>query len=274
MNVQLRTRAITAVFFVAIMLLGMLFSVWSMAILFLIISSVALWEYYRLMKIPSLYYTIIGLLLGLAIHLGVWHEVGLIQLPYYYASTGIVFTSLLAAIMFIIPVFTEKGNAFNNMAQVFFSQIYLSIPLSTPILVSYANQDFQPFIILAALLIIWLNDSGAYLVGSKFGKHPMAPKISPKKTWEGTIGGWIFGTFTAWVISQYTDILSTGNWIAIGLIVSILADIGDLVESKLKRDANVKDSGDILPGHGGVLDRFDSFIFSQPFIYFIVVILG
>ena len=111
----------------------------------------------------------------------------------------------------------------------------------------------------------WANDVGAYFVGSKFGKTKLFPRISPKKTWEGSFGGVMMTFLTGWLLSLYIIELNLKDWLILALIVSIFGSIGDLVESMLKRSVGVKDSGTILPGHGGFLDRFDAFIFLLPF---------
>ncbi len=120
---------------------------------------------------------------------------------------------------------------------------------------------------ISILSIIWVNDSFAFLVGKNFGKHKLFPSVSPKKTIEGLLGGLVFSLLTGFFISKYNSDFSTLNWLIIAVIVSIIGTIGDLVESKFKRQANIKDSGNIMPGHGGILDRLDSLLFAAPFVY-------
>ncbi|MEO0775984.1 MAG: phosphatidate cytidylyltransferase, partial [Bacteroidota bacterium] len=115
------------------------------------------------------------------------------------------------------------------------------------------------------LLLTWSNDTAAYLVGSRIGKTPLFPRISPKKTWEGSLGGVVITFLIAFLISQWFREHSTKQWLVLAGIVAIFGSTGDLVESMLKRSENIKDSGNLLPGHGGVLDRFDAFIFLLPF---------
>ena len=127
---------------------------------------------------------------------------------------------------------------------------------------------FSPNIVAGILFLTWANDSFAYIVGSKIGKTPFFLRISPKKTWEGTIGGAVFCMLTAGIIAQFFTQLSLLDWLVVGAIVAVFGTIGDLVESLLKRSVGVKDSGSFMPGHGGFLDRFDAFIFCIPFVYF------
>ena len=128
----------------------------------------------------------------------------------------------------------------------------------------FYENSYQPFIVLCLVILIWTNDSFAYLVGKNFGKHKLFPSVSPKKTIEGFIGGVVFSLIASYVIYRYVGEFSLINWLFIGLIASVLGTFGDLVESKFKRQAQVKDSGTIMPGHGGLLDRLDSIIFSSP----------
>lgn len=115
--------------------------------------------------------------------------------------------------------------------------------------------------------MIWANDTFAYLVGRNFGKTKLYEKISPNKTVEGALGGLIAGIIAAFIIAKYVTVLSLTNWIMIAIIVFIFGSLGDLIESKFKREAGVKDSGNFIPGHGGFLDRLDSIVFAAPFVY-------
>ena len=127
---------------------------------------------------------------------------------------------------------------------------------------------YDPSIILGFFILIWVNDSFAYVVGKSFGKQKLFYSISPHKTVEGFLGGLLFCCISASIVSRYIDeTLTTPNWLIIAIIVSVFGTLGDLIESKLKRESNVKDSGKIIPGHGGILDRLDSIIFASPYIY-------
>ena len=127
---------------------------------------------------------------------------------------------------------------------------------------------YDPSIILGCFILIWVNDSFAYIVGKSFGKQKLFYSISPHKTVEGFLGGLLFCCISASIVSRYIDeTLTTPNWLIIAIIVSVFGTLGDLIESKLKRESNVKDSGKIIPGHGGILDRLDSVIFASPYIY-------
>jgi phosphatidate cytidylyltransferase len=133
---------------------------------------------------------------------------------------------------------------------------------------------FSPGIIIGFFILIWANDTGAYLTGMSFGSHKLMERISPKKTWEGLIGGIIIASVVAWFLSGWLGVVDKIHWVVIALIVSFAGTYGDLVESMLKRSTGVKDSGTIMPGHGGFLDRFDSTIVSFPLVYLFISLFG
>jgi phosphatidate cytidylyltransferase len=144
------------------------------------------------------------------------------------------------------------------------------------IVISESAEDvfnFQPYPLLGVILLIWSNDTFAYLGGSLFGKHKMIERISPGKTWEGTIFGILVTFVLNFLVGRYLLNGNTLFWTLLGFVVPVLATLGDLVESMIKREANIKDTGAIMPGHGGILDRFDSLIFVTPFVFVIMKLL-
>lgn len=147
-----------------------------------------------------------------------------------------------------------------------------SMTLAIDLLTNYEN--FSRWNLLGVIFIIWSGDSFAYLVGSWIGKTKLFPSVSPNKTWEGTIGGGVFALITGFLYFYFKEINSASYWMILGVVIYIFGSLGDLVESSIKRFFNVKDSGNILPGHGGFFDRFDSFIFIWPFVYIIHYFLG
>jgi phosphatidate cytidylyltransferase len=172
--------------------------------------------------------------------------------------------------IFVFELYRKKNKPFQNIALTFLGIIYIALPFSLLYLMGfkeYTVTGFKPKIILGFFFLLWTSDTGAYLVGMTLGRHPFFPRISPKKSWEGFIGGVVLTLLIAWVISNYFTFLSTYDWLIIGLIIAVTGAIGDLIESLLKRSLNVKDSGNILPGHGGILDRFDSVIFAAPLVF-------
>lgn len=159
-----------------------------------------------------------------------------------------------------------------NIAYTLLGIFYVTIPFAMLYhLGFYKNHEFgQEYsyqLILGFFFILWMNDTGAYLAGKYLGKHKLFERISPNKTWEGSLGGGIFSIGLAIIIAQYFTHINLTDWIIISLIIVIFGGIGDLVESMLKRSLNIKDSGKLLPGHGGILDRFDGLLISSPFVY-------
>ncbi|MBS1572782.1 MAG: phosphatidate cytidylyltransferase [Bacteroidetes bacterium] len=176
--------------------------------------------------------------------------------------------ALLLLIIAIVTLFRFSKELYFDNGKLIFTVVYLSIPFGLALgIPKYNGTDIlfgsEVFLL---FVLIWSSDSFAYFTGRLFGKHKMAPKISPKKTWEGFAGGFVLTIILGIFIEKYYPELR-GNWIVIGGLVAIFAPLGDLVESQLKRTFGVKDSGNIIPGHGGILDRLDSFIICVPAIY-------
>lgn len=170
----------------------------------------------------------------------------------------------------VITLFKFPKELYFENGKLIFTVVYLALPFGFALgLPKFSMLDPEKTFTLEVFMLfvlIWSSDTFAYLTGKFFGKHKMAPKISPKKTWEGFAGGVVLTLVLGFFVEQYFPELR-GNWMIVGLLVSIFAPLGDLVESQLKRSFAVKDSGNIIPGHGGVLDRLDSFIICAPVVY-------
>jgi len=186
--------------------------------------------------------------------------------------------SLPALILLIVPIveiFRKKENAIQNITYTLTGIVLFAIPFSlfSLILIPFSNQPelYKPEILIGMMVIIWASDSGAYIFGSLIGKHKLAEKISPNKTWEGTIGGTIFSIAIALIYFSFFDYFNTIEIITISLATIVAGTFGDLFESLIKRNFEVKDSGNILPGHGGLYDRFDSLLFAAPVYYILIV---
>ena len=159
---------------------------------------------------------------------------------------------------------------FQNITLNIFGLIYIVSPMSLLHHILIYNEHWFPGMInpiIGMVLLIWTNDTFAYLTGAQFGKHKLLPEVSPKKSWEGFIGGAVMTLVVAWLLSMWLTTLTLRDWIALALIASIIGTIGDLFESMIKRNLGIKDTGNIMPGHGGFLDRFDAFIFCIPFLF-------
>jgi len=191
----------------------------------------------------------------------------------------------LMLLQIIIELYRKQENPFDSLAHTMFSVLYTGIPFSMFPFAAFSRSGlssilphpeimFSPGIIIGFFLLIWSSDTGAYLSGMSFGRHKLWERISPKKTWEGFIGGTVLAIIVAWLLSGWLGVVDRTHWIIIAVIISIAGTYGDLAESMLKRSTGVKDSGKILPGHGGFLDRFDSAILSFPLVYLFISLFG
>ncbi len=178
----------------------------------------------------------------------------------------LIIPALLPFIFFIIELVSKNDKPFKNIAYNLLSLLYISAPFAMLNYVIIENNKYQPELILGILVIIWINDIFAYLTGSVIGKTPLLKRISPAKTIEGFTGGAIAAIISGYIISTFFLQLSYKNWLTISVIIVIFGTLGDLIESMFKRSIDVKDSGKLIPGHGGILDRIDAVLFSLPFV--------
>ncbi|WP_299252722.1 phosphatidate cytidylyltransferase [uncultured Cytophaga sp.] len=271
---NLLQRTITGILGAAFMLFAIWFNYISFIAIFFLVNIFSLYEYYQLLKKSNIGANAsVGTIGGIAIFiLFVLHE------QYLPISTGILLaaTCLLFMVLLLVELFSINEQPLSRVAYTIFGILYISLPLSlfTKIPLDYHGfniQDNFPIyrfeIIYAILFLIWANDIGAYFAGKYFGKHKLFERISPKKTWEGSAGGLLTAILFTYLLYTYIGIFSIPVWIGLCIVTVIAGSLGDLVESMIKRTLNVKDSGTLLPGHGGFLDRFDALIFAIPFIY-------
>jgi phosphatidate cytidylyltransferase len=194
-------------------------------------------------------------------------------------ETGFLSLAILLPVLSLIPaLFSNKTDSLKGSAKIFQALIYVMIPLAAMnylVFPACAGGMYTYRIVLGILIFVWINDTGAYLSGSAFGRHKLIPRISPKKSWEGLIGGTLLTIGASFIMNWIMgDMLAFHNWLVLSVIVSIFGVLGDLTESLIKRNAGVKDSGNLMPGHGGALDRIDSILFVMPFAAAYLAIAG
>ncbi len=225
-----------------------------------------LWECFRIMKFSNGYERWVVFPLALFVFYLFTKRYFNHGFYFDFRLTEILALSLI--LIAVITLFKYTNELYFDSGKLIFTVIYIALPFGFALgLPKYsAMQNYFTQEVFYLFILIWSSDTFAYLTGKFFGKHKMSPKISPKKTWEGFAGGVILTLILAFFVEKYVPNLR-GNWIVVGLLISIFAPLGDLVESQLKRSFGVKDSGNIIPGHGGVLDRLDSFIICAPIVY-------
>jgi len=175
--------------------------------------------------------------------------------------------TIFVQLILIKDLFSEKTIPLFSSKRFIITTFYLSSSFVFLISIANFNNTFTPLLLLGAFILVWINDTFAYIVGKNFGKQKLFESVSPKKTVEGFLGGLFFSCVASYFIANFTEVLDSTSWLILSIIISVFGTLGDLIESKFKRQANVKDSGVIMPGHGGLLDRLDSIIFAAPFIY-------
>ena len=263
-------RTITGAIFVAFIISSAILSPEAFAVLFLFMAIPAYLEFQRLInKENNIQHTIPGVLTALI----VYSLFALYALCYTQKESLWLIVPVVAILTSII-VLTHKQYRLRYILSNVGGIILVVSPLA--LLNLYLNPELipgyhTPWFLLGMFVILWMHDTFAYLTGSLFGRHPLYKRISPKKSWEGSIGGFGFAIIAAYIISIFSPVLECWHWITIAIIVTIFGTIGDLAESWLKRRAGVKDSGSILPGHGGVLDRFDSILLVSPIVYLLIL---
>jgi len=262
-NKELTLRVITGFAGAGLIVASIIAGEWTYFIVFLLITFLTLWEFYKLAgmdgMLPLKFWGIFASLALYAIAFLV--ENGTLTPRYYFAIFPLSF------ITFFIKLYkkTEK-KPFTGIAFTFLGTIYVALPFSLLHTLAFYQGEYRYDILVGLLALIWASDTGAYFAGTKFGKRKLFFRISPKKSWEGFIGGSILTLVVSGVLSVMSSLLLWWQWVSIAIIIIVAGTYGDLVESLLKRSLSVKDSGNAIPGHGGFLDRFDSLLLSSPFI--------
>lgn len=257
---DLLKRTLTGAVYVASVLAAICFNPIISSIYFGIIGLIALSEFYN---ITSKNCQKLNPIIAYLTAISLYTTIALYSFNIDFKIPLLISVILLVGI-FITALYQKNENPFTSIAYTICGLIYIILPISTTNLIIQYNSEFQPLLLLSVFILAWCNDSFAYLTGVKFGKHRLFERHSPKKSWEGFVGGMIFTIIAAIVISKFSTIFALQHWIIIAIIVSSIGTMGDLVESMFKRQMGVKDSGKILPGHGGILDRFDILFIVLP----------
>lgn len=260
---NLQQRVIAGLTGASLMIFLICYSEWTYFFLFFSITFLALREFYNLLQKsgfkPNKYFGIISGMMLFTLLFSLEKKV--ISFNFYYLLFPFLF------LVFLIELFKKNEKPFVNIAFAFLGVIYVALPFALMNVSAFINGTYNYEIVLGILLLLWSNDIGAYFCGRFFGKNLLFPRISPKKTWEGAIGGALF-TFGFSMVLHYwfATTLSTVHWLVLSIIIVVAGSFGDLVESMLKRSLALKDSAQSIPGHGGFLDRFDSFLLASPFV--------
>ncbi len=260
-------RTITGIIFVAILVGSILYSPLTFAFLFVLISALTIREFGRLVnqtgyiRINRTITTLGGAYLFLAFTHFSLNGRSEVFIPYL----------LLLIYLMISELYLKKEHPVNNWAYSMLSQCYIGLSFAMLNVLAFHTDpasaesvSYNPILPLSIFVFIWINDTGAYCIGSLLGKHRLFERISPKKSWEGSIGGTVFVMATAFVFAHFFTFMPLLKWIGLAMVVVVFGTWGDLTESLLKRQLGIKDSGNILPGHGGMLDRFDSALMAIP----------
>jgi phosphatidate cytidylyltransferase len=287
-------RSITGLIFLIVMLAGVLTHPITYATLITFITVGCLWEYGGLVwsENPMKRFRQV-LIAGIGLFYCILHSIGLMNTGFMGGMAEVLilmgFSIILVFLLFIIELFLKDTNPFQQVGLQILGIIYIVLPFGIALAIGIDKQPspeednwgniliFTPQALLGILLLIWTNDVFAYLTGKFLGKHKLFERISPKKTWEGSIGGFLATIGMAYLLAMMMpswgyDKLLPMNWLVAGILCSVFGSLGDLVESMLKRSLGIKDSGNLLPGHGGLLDRFDALIFALPFVGIYILI--
>jgi phosphatidate cytidylyltransferase len=267
---NLVTRFLTGILFLAVVIGAIVWNAWSFSLVFLAISCLCLWEFLALLEAEKIIVNKVLITVAGGLLFALNSLVAMSKLPYIWLL--LVFPLIL--VLFISAVYDKKEKPFATISYIVFGMIYIVVPLA---LLNYfpmisGKQLYHWELLLGYFLIIWMYDTAAYVFGISFGRHRLFERISPKKSWEGLIGGALCTFGLAYLLSVLCMHILLTDWLAIALIAVVFGTYGDLFESLYKRGINCKDSGKLLPGHGGVLDRFDSVFLTSPlvFVYFIL----
>lgn len=256
-------RTITGIIFLAVVIGAIVFNRISFFVIFELIIIGAMYEFYALAEKKKFHpQKIYGIVIGASLFAANYFFINnQIRLELFLIYIPIVIS------VFIIELYRKSEYAFVNIGFTLLGILYIAVPFSFANYIVYHTDSYQFQLLLGFLILMWSFDTLAYVFGVSFGKHRLFERISPKKSWEGFIGGLFSNLGMAYLISLIFKDLSFIQWAGLSILISIFGTYGDLVESSFKRNIDEKDSGSLLPGHGGVLDRFDAVLFTLPLFY-------
>ncbi|MDQ3191083.1 MAG: phosphatidate cytidylyltransferase [Bacteroidota bacterium] len=269
-------RSITGIIFVVVLLFAIIYHPALFFILFLLITFVGLNEFYSIaQKAGFNIQKTAGISAGMIVFILITGFELFDFIEVKFLSLGL----LVPFIIFIAELYRKSPSPLANIALSLMGIFYVAVPfaLLSFFIISVEESiggNYNPSILLGYFFLIWTNDTGAYLAGKSMGKRKLFERLSPKKTWEGAAGGLILALGVAYLLSLFYEELSIVNWLIIAAIVVITGNLGDLTESMFKRHVEIKDSGNILPGHGGILDRFDAVLISAPFVWIYLTLIS
>lgn len=263
---ELLTRSLSGFLYISILLLSIFIHRYTFIGVFFIFGMITIYEFQKLVHLKNKRLYVIFITLLVLLHL-------FQDKLFFYITLPVLALTVITELFLVKDLVTIRIIPMFEKRKYHTSIFYLITSIIFSTLVPNYSGEYQPYIIAGAFFITWTNDTFAYLVGKNFGKHKLLERISPKKTIEGFIGGFIFSLLAGYLIAIFSDTLSIMIWLIISIIMSIFGTLGDLIQSKFKRQAGVKDSGTIMPGHGGMYDRLDSIIFASPFLYAFLQIL-
>lgn len=255
---EIYVRGISGSVYVALILVSLFFDQLTFILVLFVFSSLAIYEFQKLINHKSF--------LAIALLVLLIYNLYTLKLNEIFLN-GILVTALVGHIPLLLWLYQKEKIKFNYLFKSILSVGYMCLSSFFIIALANTGNSYNPSIVFLFYLLVWNNNSFAYLVGKKIGKTPLFPSISPQKTWEGFFGGLLFSIITSIIFQYFNSDFSIILCVVSALIVSILSTFGDLIQSKFKRQANVKDSGSLIPGHGGFYDRMDSVIFAAPWFY-------
>lgn len=283
MNETLK-RGISGAIYIILLIASILFSKESFFVLFGVFLAITIFEFCSLIQINKIAPIILGTALYVSIILANHYKQKLnlaFDINSKQLNLVLLVITLVVSVKCILFLFYDRIQSISNSSKYLYLLGYIILPFIFITEISFGIDDYNPKIIIGLFILVWTNDTFAYIVGKSIGKHKLFERISPKKTIEGFLGGVVFAILAGVLISKFyikaSPQFSSKSiliWVTIAVLVSVIGTIGDLIESKFKRIANVKDSGKIMPGHGGILDRLDSVIFVAPFVFLFYQILN